>query len=266
MECEILVISRRGRLVTTTSAVEEAGDVVIASSGPVSRGGSNGVRHAPHHGWASTARRNQTIFQDLRVNSSTREKWWLVYNESGNAMNWLRTRWSPTASPPSSRTTSATAAPTGGTAARSTLNVSTPSSPRAQAAGASQQIVVEALTEEIEAAARSSSAPPPYSSTAGDSTGPSPAAWPARRRITATRPRGVVLAAATLAGQDMVAKFLPRAAPSHGGVYDSSGLKLALWIGVWRNTRRTPHAAAATKCCPAAGGRKARSPRSPACW
>ena len=83
--------------------------------------------------------------------------------------------------------------------------------------------------------------------------------------------KGVVLATGDFSqDKDMVAKYCPMALPfGYGGVYDGSGLKLALWIGAsWQKYTPKPPCWPrwATKCCPAAGGRKARSPRSPACW
>lgn len=128
VDCEILVIGAGvGGLVTATSAVEEGADVVLiaSSSGPVSRGGSNAAfntRLTHELGMDYTREEIEPIFQDIFAANSFRldqEKWWLVYDESGNAMNWLMDKVEPYGiTAVIERTTSRTAARTGGTAAR----------------------------------------------------------------------------------------------------------------------------------------------------
>ena len=145
----------------------------------------------------------------------------------------------------------------------------------AQAAGASQQIVVEALTEEIQKGGGQVF----FSTTAvqldreGDNTGRVTGCVAKHdgeyTRYKATK--GVVLATGDFSqDKDMVAKYCPMALPfGYGGVYDAAASSWRCGSArPGRSTRRTPPCWPrwATRCCPAAGGRKARSPRSPACW
>ena len=181
VECEILVIGAGvGGLVTATSAVEEGADVVViaSSDGPVSRGGSNAAfntRLTHELGLDFTREEIEPIFQEIFASNSFRldqEKWWLVYNESGNAMNWLMDKMEP-----------------------------------------------YGISAVIENNQRD-----------GEYT-----------RYKATK--GVVLATGDFSqDKDMVAKYCPMALPfGYGGVYDGSGLKLALWIGAsWQ--KYTPNA------------------------
>ena len=89
--------------VTATSAVEEGADVVViaSSDGPVSRGGSNAAfntRLTHELGLDFTREEIEPIFQEIFASNSFRldqEKWWLVYNESGKAMNWLMDKMEP---------------------------------------------------------------------------------------------------------------------------------------------------------------------------
>ena len=161
VECEILVIGAGvGGLVTATSAVEEGADVVViaSSDGPVSRGGSNAAfntRLTHELGLDFTREEIEPIFQEIFASNSFRldqEKWWLVYNESGNAMNWLMDKMEPygiSAVIENNQRDGGTDWWDGGPL--KTLNVSHSFvAEGAQAAGASQQIVVEALTEEIQ--------------------------------------------------------------------------------------------------------------------
>lgn len=258
VDCEILVIGAGvGGLVTATSAVEEGADVVLiaSSSGPVSRGGSNAAfntRLTHELSMDYTREEIEPIFQDIFAANSFRldqEKWWLVYDESGNAMNWLMDKVEPygiTAVIENNQQDGGTNWWDGGPL--KTLNVSHSFvAEGAQAAGASQQIVVEALAEEIQKGGGRIF----YNTTAvqldreGDNTG----------RVTGcvakadgkyTRynaSKGVVLATGDFSqDKDMVAKYCPIALPfGNGGVYDGSGLKLALWIGAaWQ--KYTPNA------------------------
>ena len=161
VECEILVIGAGvGGLVTATSAVEEGADVVViaSSDGPVSRGGSNAAfntRLTHELGLDFTREEIEPIFQEIFASNSFRldqEKWWLVYNESGKAMNWLMDKMEPygiSAVIENNQRDGGTDWWDGGPL--KTLNVShSVVAEGAQAAGASQQIVVEALTEEIQ--------------------------------------------------------------------------------------------------------------------
>ena len=161
VDCEILVIGAGvGGLVTATSAVEEGADVVLiaSSSGPVSRGGSNAAfntRLTHELGMDYTREEIEPIFQDIFAANSFRldqEKWWLVYDESGNAMNWLMDKVEPygiTAVIENNQQDGGKNWWDGGPL--KTLNVSHSFvAEGAQAAGASQQIVVEALAEEIQ--------------------------------------------------------------------------------------------------------------------
>lgn len=258
VDCEILVIGAGvGGLVTATSAVEEGADVVLiaSSSGPVSRGGSNAAfntRLTHELGMDYTREEIEPIFQDIFAANSFRldqDKWWLVYDESGNAMNWLMDKVEPygiTAVIENNQQDGGKNWWDGGPL--KTLNVSHSFvAEGAQAAGASQQIVVEALAEEIQKGGGRIF----YNTTAvqldreGDNTG----------RVTGcvakadgkyTRynaSKGVVLATGDFSqDKDMVAKYCPIALPfGNGGVYDGSGLKLALWIGAaWQ--KYTPNA------------------------
>ena len=160
VECEILVIGAGvGGLVTAASAVEEGADVVViaSSSGPVSRGGSNAAfntRLTHELGLDFTREEIEPIFQSIFASNSFRldqEKWWLVFDESGTAMNWLMDKVAPygiSAVIENNQRDGGTSWWDGGPL--KTLNVSHSFvAEGAQAAGASQQIVVEALAEEI---------------------------------------------------------------------------------------------------------------------
>lgn len=258
VECEILVIGAGvGGLVTATSAVEEGADVVViaSSDGPVSRGGSNAAfntRLTHELGLDFTREEIEPIFQEIFASNSFRldqEKWWLVYNESGNAMNWLMDKMEPygiSAVIENNQRDGGTDWWDGGPL--KTLNVSHSFvAEGAQAAGASQQIVVEALTKEIQKGGGQVF----FSTTAvqldreGDNTGRVTGCVAKRdgeyTRYKATK--GVVLATGDFSqDKDMVAKYCPMALPfGYGGVYDGSGLKLALWIGAsWQ--KYTPNA------------------------
>ena len=258
VECEILVIGAGvGGLVTATSAVEEGADVVViaSSDGPVSRGGSNAAfntRLTHELGLDFTREEIEPIFQEIFASNSFRldqEKWWLVYNESGKAMNWLMDKMEPygiSAVIENNQRDGGTDWWDGGPL--KTLNVSHSFvAEGAQAAGASQQIVVEALTEEIQKGGGQVF----FSTTAvqldreGDNTGRVTGCVAKHdgeyTRYKATK--GVVLATGDFSqDKDMVAKYCPMALPfGYGGVYDGSGLKLALWIGAsWQ--KYTPNA------------------------
>ena len=258
VECEILVIGAGvGGLVTAASAVEEGADVVViaSSGGPVSRGGSNAAfntRLTHELGLDFTREEIEPIFQSIFASNSFRldqEKWWLVFDESGTAMNWLMDK----VAPYGISTVIENNQRDGGTSwwdggPLKTLNVSHSFvAEGAQAAGASQQIVVEALAEEITKGGGQIF----YSTTAvqldreGDNTG-RVTGCVAKHDSEYTRynaSKGVVLATGDFSqDKDMVAKYCPMALPfGYGGVYDGSGLKLALWIGAaWQ--KYTPNA------------------------
>ena len=160
VECEILIIGAGvGGLVTAASAVEEGADIVLIanSDGPVSRGGSNAAfntRLTHELGLDYTREQIEPIFQQIFSQNSFRldqEKWWLVFNESGKAMNWLMDKVEPlgiTAVIENNQQDGGTSWWDGGPL--KTLNVSHSFvSKDSNAAGASQQIVVEALADEI---------------------------------------------------------------------------------------------------------------------
>mgnify|MGYP006889193613 CR=1 FL=1 len=75
--------------------------VIASSDGPVSRGGSNAAfntRLTHELGLDFTREEIEPIFQEIFASNSFRldqEKWWLVYNESGKAMNWLMDKMEP---------------------------------------------------------------------------------------------------------------------------------------------------------------------------
>jgi len=115
------------------------------------------------------------------------------------------------------------------------------------AAGASQQIAVEALAQEIQ----KNGGRIDYETTAVQLDRESGGAGRVTgcvaehdgRYIRYNASKGVVLATGDFSrDRDMVAKYCPIALPfGNGGVYDGSGLKLALWIGAaWQ--KYTPNA------------------------
>ena len=258
VECEILVIGAGvGGLVTATSAVEEGADVVLiaSSAGPVSRGGSNAAfntRLTHELGMDYSREEIEPIFQEIFAANSFRldqDKWWLVYDESGNAMNWLMDKVEPygiTAVIENNQQDGGKNWWDGGPL--KTLNVSHSFvAEGAQAAGASQQVVVEALSEEIQKGGGRVF----YNTTAvqldreDDNTGrvTGCVAEGENGLVRYVASKGVVLATGDFSqDRDMVAKYCPIALPfGNGGVYDGSGLKLALWIGAaWQ--KYTPNA------------------------
>ncbi|MDR1014649.1 MAG: FAD-dependent oxidoreductase [Coriobacteriales bacterium] len=252
VDCEILVIGAGvSGLVTAASAVEEGTDVVIVaqSSGPVSRGGSNAAfntRLTHELGLDYTREEIEPIFQSIFAANSFRldqDKWWLVFDESGMALNWLMDKMVPYGI-----STVIENNQQDGDGPLKTLNVSHSFVAEGnQAAGASQQIVVEALAEEIvkgkgrifydTVAVQLDRA----DNNTGRVTGCVVRQEGEYVRYTASK--GVVLATGDFSqDRDMVAKYCPIALPfGNGGVYDGSGLKMALWIGAaWQ--KYTPNA------------------------
>ena len=286
VECEILVIGAGvSGLVTATSAVEEGADVVeVASSdGPVSRGGSNAAfntRLTHELGLDFTREEIEPIFQEIFALDSFRldqEKWRLVYNESGNAhelahgqdgaLRHLRRH----REQPARRRHRLVGR-------RPAQNARTyPDSfvaEGAQAAGASQQIVVEALTEEIQKGGGQVF----FSTTAvqldreGDNTGRVTGCVAKRdgeyTRYKATKGRIVLATGDFSQDKDMVAKYCPWRCPSATAAATTAAA--SSWrcgsARPRRSTRRTPPCWprwAATKCCPAAGGRGGRAHHVP---
>ncbi len=259
VECEILVIGAGvSGLVTATSATEEGADVVLiaASNGPVSRGGSNAAfntRLCEELGITFTREEIEPIFQDIFAANSFRldqEKWWLVYDESATAMNWLMDKLERYGI----STVNENNQLDGGTTSSHGGPQKTPNAPHsfvaegADAAGASQQVAVEALAEEVVKQGGTIE----YNITAvqldreDDNTGRVTgcvAQNGAGEYIRYVASKGVVLATGDFSqDRDMVAKYCPMALPfGNGGVYDGSGLKLALWIGAaWQ--KYTPNA------------------------
>ena len=252
VDCEILVIGAgMGGLVTAMSAVEEGADVILIadSSGPVSRGGSNAAfntRLTEELGMNYTREEIEPIFQSIFAANSFRldqEKWWLVYEKSGEAMNWLMDRMEQHGI---QTVIELNQQDNGGPLA--TLNVSHAFvTPDNDAAGACQQQAVEALAEDIQAAGGQVF----YNTTAvqldrADNNTGRVTGCVARHDGHFTRynaSKGVVLATGDFSrDKDMVAKYCPMALPfGWGGVYDGSGLKMAMWIGAaWQ--KYTPNA------------------------
>lgn len=252
VDCEILIIGAGcSGLVTATSAVEEGADVILIadSSGPVSRGGSNcafNTRLTHELGMDYTREQIEPIFQSIFAANSFRldqEKWWLVYDESGNAMNWLMDKLAPYGI---TTVIENNQQDNGGPLA--TLNVSHSFvTAENSAAGASQQIAVEALAEEVVKGGGQIF----YNTTAvqldraNNNTGRVTGCVATKdgKYVRYNASKGVVLATGDFSqDRDMVAKYCPIALPfGNGGVYDGSGLKLALWIGAaWQ--KYTPNA------------------------
>ena len=252
VDCEILIIGAgMGGIVTAASAIEEGADVVLIaeSSGPVSRGGSNAAfntRLTHELGMDYSREEIEPIFQSIFAANSFRldqEKWWLIYNESGTAMNWLMDKLEPYGI---STVIENNQQDNGGPLA--TLNVSHSFvTEDNQAAGASQQVAIEALAE----IAQNDGARFFYNTTAvqldradnntGRVTGC--VAKQDGKYIRYTASKGVVLATGDFSrDRDMVAKYCPIALPfGWGGVYDGSGLKMAMWVGAgWQ--KYTPNA------------------------
>lgn len=258
VDCEILILGAGvSGIVTAVSATEEGADVVLiaSSTGPVSRGGSNAAfntRLTHELGLDYSREEIEPIFQEIFASNSFRldqDKWWLVYDESGNAMNWLMDK----VAPYGISTVIENNQQDGGKnwwdgGPLKTLNVSHSFVVEgANAAGASQQIMVEAMAEE----AKKQGARIFYETTAvqldreGDNTGrvTGCVAKQGDKYIRYNASKGVVLATGDFSqDRDMVAKYCPIALPfGNGGVYDGSGLKLALWIGAaWQ--KYTPNA------------------------
>ena len=252
VDCEILVIGAgMGGLVTAMSAVEEGADVVLIaeSSGPVSRGGSNAAfntRLTEKMGMNYTREEIEPIFQSIFAANSFRldqEKWWLIYEKSGEAMNWLMDRMEQHGI---QTVIELNQQDNGGPLA--TLNVSHSFvTPDNDAAGACQQQTVEALAEDIQAAGGQvlyNTAAVQLDRTDGN-TGRVTGCVAKRdgRYVRYNASKGVVLATGDFSrDKDMVAKYCPMALPfGWGGVYDGSGLKMAMWIGAaWQ--KYTPNA------------------------
>lgn len=252
VDCEILIIGAGcGGIVTAASAVEEGADVVVIadSPGPVSRGGTNAAfntRLTKELGMDYSREEIEPIFQEIFAANSFRldqEKWWLVYEESGTAMDWLMDKLAPYGISTVMENNQQDA---GGPL--KTLNVAHAFVTEGNdAAGASQQVAVEALADEIEKGGGRIF----YKTTAvqldradnntGRVTGC--VAKQDGNYIRYNASKGVVLGTGDFSqDKDMVAKYCPIALPfGYGGVYDGSGLKMALWIGAaWQ--KYTPNA------------------------
>ena len=251
-ECEILIIGAgMGGIVTAASAVEEGADVILIadSSTPVSRGGSNAAfntRLTHELGMDYTREEIEPIFQSIFAANSFRldqDKWWLIYNESGTAMNWLMDKLEPYGI---STVIENNQQDNGGPLA--TLNVSHSFvTEENQAAGASQQVAIEALAD----MAQKDGATFYYNTTAvqldraDNNTGRVTGCVAKRdgKYVRFNASKGVVLATGDFSrDKDMVAKYCPVALPfGWGGVYDGSGLKMAMWVGAaWQ--KYTPNA------------------------
>ncbi len=252
VDCEILVIGAgMSGVVTATSAVEEGADVVVIadSSGPVSRGGSNAAfntRLTEELGMNYTREEIEPIFQSIFAANSFRldqQKWWLIYEKSGEAMNWLMDKLEPYGI---TTVIENNQQDNGGPLA--TLNVSHSFVTKDnQAAGASQQPAIEALVDESQKAGVRYF----FNTTAvqldreGDKSGrvTGCVAKQDGAYVRFNASKGVVLATGDFSrDRDMVAKYCPMALPfGNGGVYDGSGLKMAMWIGAaWQ--KYTPNA------------------------
>ena len=251
-DCEILIIGAgMGGLVTAASASEEGADVILIaeSSTPVSRGGSNAAFNTrlTHELNMDYSREEiEPIFQSIFAANSFRldqEKWWLVYNESGTAMNWLMDILEPYGI---STVIENNQQDNGGPLA--TLNVSHSFVTEGnQAAGASQQVAVEALAD----ISQKAGARIYYNTTAvqidraDNNTGRVTGCVAKKdgKYVRYNASKGVVLATGDFSrDRDMVAKYCPIALPfGWGGVYDGSGLKMAMWVGAaWQ--KYTPNA------------------------
>lgn len=250
IEAEVIIIGAgTSGLVTGMAAAEEGVDVcIIASSDkPVSRGGSNAVFNSKLQkelGREFPLDEAKAYFQEEFAAASWRldqDKWWDFYNYSGEAMDWLMDKMAEYGIQTVIENTRTD--PTG--------NMSIPSfshtfvTEENPAAGASQQVAVEAMAEEIlKLGGRID-----YLTTAEqlekDNKGRVVAAIAKRdgKYIRYRGAKGVVLATGDFSmDKDMVAKYCPIALPyGLGGVFDGSGHKMGLWAGAaWQ--KYTPNA------------------------
>ena len=253
VECEILIIGAgMSGVVTAMSAAEQGADVVLIaeSSGPVSRGGSNcafNTRLTQELGIDDSRETIEPLFQSIFAANSFRldqDKWWLIYEKSGEAMNWLMDKMAAH----DIQTVIELNQQDGDGGPLATLNRSHAFvTPENDAAGACQQQAIEALAEDAQAAGARFF----YDTLAvqldradnntGRVTGC--VAQQDGRYIRYNASKGVVLATGDFSrDKDMVAKYCPIALPfGWGGVYDGSGLKMAMWIGAaWQ--KYTPNA------------------------
>ena len=246
----IVVGAGTSGLMTAMAANEDGVDVIViaASDKPVSRGGSNAAfnsRLQKELGREMPLEDAINYFQEQFNAGSWRmdqDKWWDFYNYSGEAMDWLMDKMDKHGIQTVIEQTYID--PTG--------NMSVPSFSHTfinadnQAAGASQQIAVEAMADEI----LSNGGRIDYQTTgeqlekddSGRITGII-AKNPSGDYVRYTANKGVILATGDFSqDKDMVAKYCPLALQyGNGGVYDGSGHKMALWAGAaWQ--KYTPNA------------------------
>ena len=258
VECEILVIGAGvGGLVTATSAVEEGADVVViaSSDGPVSRGGSNAAfntRLTHELGPRLHPRGDRTHLPgDLRVEQlpprpgevvarlqRVRQRHELAHGQDGALRHLRRHREQPArrrhrlvGRRPAQNAERIPllrrrGCPSGRRVAADRRRSADRGNPEGRRPGLFSTTAVQLDRE-------------------GDNTGRVTGCVAKRdgeyTRYKATK--GVVLATGDFSqDKDMVAKYCPMALPfGYGGVYDGSGLKLALWIGAsWQ--KYTPNA------------------------
>ncbi len=247
----IVVGAGTSGLMTAMAATEDGCDVVLIASSdkPVSRGGSNAAFNSKLQkelGREMSVKEIEDYFQEQFNAGSWRmdqDKWWDFFNYSGEAMDWLMDKMAAHGIQTVIEQTYID--PTG--------NMSIPSfshtfiNAENQAAGASQQIAVEAMAEEVVAAGGRIF----YNTTAEqlekDASGRVVAVVaksPDGAYVRYAGTKGIILATGDFSrDRDMVAKYCPIALQyGNGGVYDGSGHKMALWAGAaWQ--KYTPNAA-----------------------
>lgn len=250
VEAEIVIVGAgTSGLVTGMAAAENGVDVcVIASSDkPVSRGGSNAAFNSKLQkelGREFPLEEAKKYFQEEFAAASFRidqDKWWDFYNYSGEAIDWLSSKMADYGIQTVLENTHTD--PDGSLSIPSFSHTFiTKEHPEA---GASQQVAVEAMAEEIVKLGGRID----YTTTAEqlekDSSGRVVAAIAKKdgSYVRYVGRRGVVLATGDFSmDKDMVAKYCPIALPyGLGGVFDGSGHKMGLWAGAaWQ--KYTPNA------------------------
>lgn len=237
-------------LMCAMAAREDNVDVIVIASSdkPVSRGGSNAAfnsRLQKELGREFPLEEARLYFQEQFNSGSWRmdqDKWWDFYNHSGEAMDWLMDKMDAHGIQTVIEQTYID----------ETGNMSVPSfshtfiNAENTAAGASQQIAVEAMADEILA----SGGRIDYNTTGEqlekDANGRVCAIIAKNAEgdyVRYAANKGVILATGDFSrDKDMVAKYCPLALQyGNGGVYDGSGHKMALWAGAaWQ--KYTPNA------------------------
>ena len=237
-------------LMTAMAATEDGVDVIVIASSdkPVSRGGSNAAFNSKLQkelGREFPLEEARDYFQEQFNSGSWRmdqDKWWDFYNYSGEAMDWLMDKMSAHGIQTVIEQTYID----------DTGNMSVPSfshtfiNAENTAAGASRQIAVEAMAEEILAAGGRIDYNTTGEQLEKDADGRICAIIAKNSEGAYVRyaaNKGVILATGDFSRDpDMVAKYCPLALQyGNGGVYDGSGHKMALWAGAaWQ--KYTPNA------------------------